>query len=227
MTMVSVIVPIYNVEQFLSRCIDCILAQAYREFELILINDGSSDNCGKICDEYAKMDTRIKVLHKKNGGVSSARNCGLQVAKGEYILFIDSDDYIDTGYIEQLMEWKEFDFVTAGYHRQHRSILWYEVKFDEGEVDIDTFRASPSVYLPKYDVWSPWAKLYKKSIIDKNGLLFDITVHRGEDVIFNFKYLEHVSTIRMLSLGGYYYNYRSNSLVHTLPDDNWIWAIMI
>ena len=93
---ISVIVPVYNVEQYLPRCIDSILAQTFTDFELLLIDDGSTDNSGKICDEYAKKkDTKIRVWHKENGGVSSARNMGLDFAKGEYIQFIDSDDFIE------------------------------------------------------------------------------------------------------------------------------------
>ncbi|MFR5264943.1 glycosyltransferase family 2 protein [Clostridium sp.] len=92
--MISVIVPIYNVEKYLENCINSILNQSYKDFELILVDDGSPDNCGKICDDYAKKDSRIKVIHKKNGGLSDARNVGIEAAKGEYISFIDSDDWI-------------------------------------------------------------------------------------------------------------------------------------
>ena len=91
----SIVVPVYNVEQYLHQCIDSILHQTFQDFELILVDDGSPDDCPKICDEYAKNDSRIKVIHKTNGGLSSARNAGLQIARGEYISFIDSDDFLD------------------------------------------------------------------------------------------------------------------------------------
>ena len=100
--MISIIVPLYNAEQDLPRCIDSILAQSYTDFELLLIDDGSPDNCGAICDEYATRDSRVRVFHKKNGGVSSARNLGLENACGEYIAFIDSDDYVLNDYLEML-----------------------------------------------------------------------------------------------------------------------------
>lgn len=93
--LISVIVPVYNVEKFLSRCLNSILAQTYNNLEVILVDDGSTDNSGKICDDYALKDKRIRVIHKQNGGVSSARNMALSVAKGEYIGFVDSDDYIE------------------------------------------------------------------------------------------------------------------------------------
>ena len=100
--LISVIVPIYNVEKYLVRCIDSIISQTYKNIEIILVNDGSPDNCGSICDKYAQQDARIRVLHKKNGGLSDARNCGVEVASGEYITFIDSDDFIAPNYIEYL-----------------------------------------------------------------------------------------------------------------------------
>lgn len=100
--LVSIIVPIYNVEKYLVKCVDSIINQTYKNIEILLINDGSTDNSGKICDEIAKKDNRIKVFHKKNGGLSDARNYGISKSKGEYLSFIDSDDYIDDDMIEQL-----------------------------------------------------------------------------------------------------------------------------
>ena len=103
MFLVSVVVPIYNVEKYLVQCIQTILYQSYRNLEVILVDDGSPDNCGKICDEFAIKDKRIKVIHKNNGGLSDARNVGIDKAMGEYITFIDSDDYIMPDMIESLM----------------------------------------------------------------------------------------------------------------------------
>ena len=102
MPKISIIVPVYNVEEYIHRCIDSILAQTFTDFELILVNDGSPDQCGKICDEYAENDSRIKVIHKKNGGLSDARNAGLEIAQGEYIGFVDSDDFIESDMYEKL-----------------------------------------------------------------------------------------------------------------------------
>lgn len=102
MPIISVIVPVYNVEKYLPRCIDSILAQTFTDFELILVDDGSPDNCGAICDEYAAKDKRVRVIHKSNGGVSSARNAGLDAASGEYVTFVDSDDYIAEDRLKQM-----------------------------------------------------------------------------------------------------------------------------
>ena len=100
--LVSVIVPIYKVEKYLGKCVDSIINQTYKNLEIILVDDGSPDNSGKICDEYAKKDNRIKVIHKENGGLSSARNAGLDVATGEFIAFVDSDDRIHLDFVEKL-----------------------------------------------------------------------------------------------------------------------------
>ena len=102
MSKISVIVPVYNVEKFIKRCLDSIINQTTKDLEIILVNDGSTDNSGKICDEYAKLDNRITVIHKENGGISSARNIGLDVATGEWIAFVDSDDYIEKDMYEVL-----------------------------------------------------------------------------------------------------------------------------
>jgi glycosyltransferase involved in cell wall biosynthesis len=116
---ISIIVPVYNVEPYIRKCIDSILVQTFQDFELILIDDGSPDNCGKICDEYAALDNRIVVIHKENGGLSSARNAGLDLAKGEYISFIDSDDYIDRQMYDilyQQAKTSQSDMVVCGFH---------------------------------------------------------------------------------------------------------------
>ena len=102
MPLISVIVPVYKVEPYLARCIDSILAQTFTDFELILIDDGSPDNCGRICDEYSQKNNRIQVIHKENGGLSSARNAGMEICKGDYIYFIDSDDWIEPDMYEKL-----------------------------------------------------------------------------------------------------------------------------
>ena len=100
MMRVSIVVPIYNVEQYLAECVDSLIIQTYGKIEIILVDDGSTDNSGKIADEYGMKDLRIKVIHKKNGGLSDARNAGIVVARGEYIMFVDSDDYVDSRFVE-------------------------------------------------------------------------------------------------------------------------------
>ena len=118
--LVSIIVPIYKVEPYLRRCLDSIVNQSYTNLEIILVDDGSPDNCPQICDEYASKDNRIKVIHKKNGGLSDARNAGLDICKGEYISFVDSDDWVDEKYIETLLDLaiKENVDIAIGEHEK-------------------------------------------------------------------------------------------------------------
>ena len=100
--LITIVVPVYKVEQYLDKCVNSIINQTYKNLEIILVDDGSPDNCGKMCDEYAKNDNRIVVIHKENGGLSDARNAGIEIAKGKYISFIDSDDYVTEDYVEFL-----------------------------------------------------------------------------------------------------------------------------
>lgn len=193
---VSVIVPVYKAEKYLSKCIDSILSQTYEGFELILIDDGSPDGCGKICDNYAKRDSRIKVIHKENGGVSSARNAGIKESIGKYICFVDSDDYIESDYLELLVRTKEenpdFSNIWCGFctvRDYKRSIT-------------GTFIASNSEQFSEYSVnnimtlhekWldpMPWNKIFVRSIIVENKIKFPEDLTLGEDLIFNFEYLD-------------------------------------
>lgn len=112
---ISVIVPVYNVEKYLHRCIDSILAQTFTDFELLLIDDGSTDGSGAICDEYATKDNRVRVFHKENGGVSSARNLGLDNMRGGYLTFVDSDDWVDSTYLGELIEYSDADLVVSDF----------------------------------------------------------------------------------------------------------------
>ena len=112
MPTISIIVPIYKVESLLSKCVDSLLSQTFGDLEIILVDDGSPDNCGKICDEYAQKDPRIFVIHKENGGLSSARNAGLDVCKGEYIMFVDSDDYVEPVFCEVALKTIQEQFIS-------------------------------------------------------------------------------------------------------------------
>ena len=180
--MISVIVPVYNVEQYLPQCIDSILAQTYRDFELLLIDDGSPDRSGRICDEYAARDERVRVFHKENGGVSSARNLGLDNAQGEWITFVDADDVLIKETFDILYERGEFykyDFIRFGAYR-------FSDNTDKTEY---ISRKSYSFDLPKYRYMvitrttyiNVWSCLFRKSIFDKYKIRFRIGMRFGED----------------------------------------------
>ena len=146
--LISVVVPIYNVEKYLKKCLDSILSQSYTNLEIILVDDGSPDNCGKICDEYRNKDSRIIVIHKKNGGLSSARNAGIDICKGEYLSFIDSDDFISPTYIEDLYS------AINKYKVDIATFSWYREFYDETEnlVKLDTSETTTSEELSVSEV---------------------------------------------------------------------------
>ena len=198
----SVIVPVYNAEKTLARCLDSILNQSYTGFELLLINDGSKDSSANICGQYAKMDERITAIHTHNGGVSSARNTGLDFAKGAYITFIDSDDKIESEYLERLMKFCEADLVLCSSvtFPKNKKTIFQDAMYSAAD-DIGTC-------LSKYIVAGftyPWGKLYRNSIIKDQKLKFDSNLYIGEDTLFINQYLLHVNSLKLSSYTGYIY----------------------
>lgn len=219
--LISVIVPVYKVEQYLKKCVDSIIMQSYHNLEIILVDDGSPDKCGDICDEYKKLDSRIKVVHKKNGGLSSARNAGLDVATGEYIGFVDSDDFIDKYMYERLLRAFDYDKqagITSCMIKKVRNgeksdykVAW---KIDETRIiSSDHILLDLLTTKRNYTVWS---KLYKRNLIG------NIRFEEGkinEDVLFIFALYEIVKAQKVnlveIPYYGYYYLMRSDSICNT------------
>lgn len=203
---ISVIVPIYNVEKYLSKCIDSIINQTLTNIEIILVNDGSTDNSGKIIDEYAKKDSRIKVIHKKNGGQGSARNAGLDIAKGEYIGFVDSDDWIDSNMYESLYN--------AAISNNSDIVVCNRKVFDENgnikgivtveEKIIKNIKNNIADYivndlLYKHTV-SACNKIYKRQILQDNNIYFKGVNEVGsEDALFNYQVLFYTDIITSIN----------------------------
>ena len=205
MTKISVIVPVYKVEKYIGECINSILAQTFKDFELILVDDGSPDKSGEICDSYAKKDNRIKVFHKMNGGVSSARNFGIDKAVGEWLCFIDSDDTILPTYLEDF----ELDKVKSDIYMQGY------VKVKESRIiethDFTKCKESDFANILAYSednniINSPCFKLYKSSIVNTNKVRFDIRTSYGEDHLFSLDYCIYISSAHFTLSHGY--NYR-------------------
>ena len=213
--LISVVVPIYNVEKYLQKCIDSILAQTYRHLEIILVDDGSPDNCGAICDNYAQEDGRVLVIHKKNGGLSSARNAGLEIAKGELIVFIDSDDWIDANYIEKLYD----DISESG---ADVAVPAFCISFENGDYAVDSRVKEVTTYSKKealevflfngYLTPCVASKMWKKSLWQKircpEGKLF-------EDQYTTYKLLMLANKIVFDPELYYYYFKRSGSIGHS------------
>ncbi len=203
--LVSIIVPVYNAEKYLNRCIDSILSQTMTDFELLLIDDGSKDNSGRICDEYAEKDARVRVFHKPNGGVSSARNLGLDNAKGKWITFVDADDRCSCDYLEHLLSKVDDDTdLIISYAVICDSTGEKAEVYPEYRVNATNFER---LFVDSDMHWhtSPWAKLYRASIIYENSLRFNEMMHIGEDADFLFSFMLITDKIYVSSDTDYYY----------------------
>lgn len=186
---VSIIVPVYNTEKYLHRCIDSILSQTFIDFELLLIDDGSKDSSGAICDEYASKESRICVFHKENGGVSSARNVGLDNAKGKWITFVDSDDWVESLYLEHLMmENANADLVIAYATVIHANGNSEKEFYPAQTITTGNFSLLFEEHAMSWHT-SPWSKLYKTQLIQKYSLRFEENIHLGEDALFLYTYM--------------------------------------
>lgn len=219
MPQLSIIVPVYKVEDYLERCINSILNQSFQDFELILIDDGSPDKCPELCDTYAKLDNRIIVIHKENGGVSSARNIGLQQAKGKYVTFIDADDWIDSEYLEimyKLAEDNSVEMVCCTLLRDdgEKSFSYTEIPSEDiKEISLSDNNFKFSEW---YSIHGPVCKLVKKSLIDNNNLKFDEQLSIGEDLLFYVEMMKKVETCICISKPLYHYFQRPDSAMHDM-----------
>lgn len=204
--LVSIIVPIYNAENTLNRCIDSILKQTFTDWELLLIDDGSIDRSHELCDEYAAKDQRIEVFHKKNGGVSSARNTGLDHAKGIWITFVDSDDFIDTTFLDSFIKSQSCDLYIAGIQFINSTTILLPpeecIKIEDVTVLDDL--------LNKLYFTVPWGKVYRNDIIQQNKIQFNINLKIGEDTDFVLRYLLYTNNIKLIA----------RPLYHFLNDEN-------
>lgn len=236
---VSVVVPVYNVELYLARCIESILEQTLKEIQIILVDDGAKDSSSQICDEYAEKDSRIQVIHKENGGLASARNAGIKVAEGKYLLFVDSDDWIDKDTIQQLTdiaEREDVDFVRfrpvyANWPNHEDGTLCdfgtekilHEGKYFKEDIIRDIYPilfATPELTLGP--IVAAWRSLYRKSFIDENSLLFDEEVRYSEDAIFSAKVVMASNSFYYLDGGRYYhYFYNPSSITKSFRADRW------
>lgn len=198
----SVIVPVYNVEDVLDRCIESVLVQTYKDFELLLIDDGSNDQSLQICLRYAALDNRVRVVHQDNSGVSAARNKGLSKAKGKYIVFIDSDDYVDEDYLSSFCD-IDGDLVIDSFiiEDEEKNVINYV------QTQFDMIRLNDIEKCNKFIEESicVFAKRFKKSIIDENRIIFEESINLGEDTCFVVDYMQYIDCIIMRPACTYHY----------------------
>ena len=222
--MVSIVVPVYKVEQYLHACVDSILAQSYQDIQLILVDDGSPDRCGEICDEYAQKDKRVLSLHKPNGGVSSARNYGLQFVEGEYVTFCDSDDMYASGWLDALvgaMEACKADVVVGNYRRISGSDIMdsassHETGISEMEQPEMKVRYCIEKILTEKHAWEIWDRLFRTDIIRNNHITFCETCGNfAEDLGFTLSYSLCADYVISIEAAGYLYRMREGSMMQT------------
>lgn len=214
MIKLSIIVPVYNVENYLCKCIDSILNQNFKDFEVILVDDGSIDRSGKICDIYANKDNRVKVIHKNNGGLSSARNMGLDVAKGEYIGFVDSDDWIEPDMYERMYNEiikTNSDIIVCNFKKVFKNVEESYI-YRNKSLDLNNIEALNELYNIKYIYNLAWNKIYKKSLFDnlryKEGFIYE-----DEFIIHHLLYKSNKT--RYIPENFYNYYQREGSIINS------------
>ena len=240
---ISIITPVYQAEKFLKKCVDSILSQSFTDWELLLVDDGSTDKSSEICRTYAEQDARIRYHQKENGGVSSARNAGVALAEGRYITFVDSDDYLDPDFTERLVtaaEANSADLVIAPYwmvipansskatqaleNLQENLGIDAEKKPDdireygflpEGIYDRDTFALRLMEKPASFFYSVLWNKLYRRDILADHHLQFTSEVRWAEDLVFNLEYILYANVFVSISKAGYHYVQNPQSICHT------------
>lgn len=215
MPQISVIVPVYNAETSLAKCIDSIIAQTYTDWELIIIDDGSLDNSGELCDIYAKQDTRIRVFHQENAGPSIARNNGLNQAKGKFVIFVDADDWIENNHLADYMaEDDTYDLIFQGYilEKENTRTTIEGIELDSKQTSITDI----IINLWRRDLFGyTWLKRFKRSIIEEHHIRFDAQVRFREDTIFTAEYCVFAKSIKSCKLANYHYSFSALSLSHS------------
>ena len=211
MPLLSFVVPVYNAETTLVRCVTSLLNQSIRDVEIILVNDGSIDTSPNICDGFALKDSRVKVYHIANGGVSAARNYGLKHVTSEYVSFVDSDDEIDIDFCKNLSLMRKNDIIVVSYKNIDANGNCRNIQVSNPNNFWESFAESEDLYL----INSPWSKIFKTKLIVENNITFNTNICYGEDHLFVLDYLIVAETIDYINGNGYiYYSGTPGSLVH-------------
>lgn len=223
--LISIIVPIYKVENYLERCIESILNQTYKDIEIILVDDGSPDKCGEICDNYAMRDNRIKVIHKQNGGLSEARNFGIDIANGEYILFIDSDDFIDKNMCEFLInEAKEndSDIVMCNYYIvKENEYFINKMLVTDNRISLTNLEMMKIFFLKGYrETLITWNKLYRRKLFYTNKNIRFPVGRLNEDIFTTYRLYYVANKIVVINKPLYYYVLRKESIMGNFSEKN-------
>ena len=219
--LISIIVPVYNSEKYLKKCLNSIMNQTYKQLEIIIINDGSTDNCLNIIQELQKIDSRIILIDKKNNGVSSARNDGIKKATGKYIMFIDSDDWIETDYIETMYNYaesKKLDVCRTGFTIDRNDEPCEEVSYiNDSNINID-LKKTKEIFIDTTLFHSACVQLIKRNCVLDNNIYFDEDILYEEDLIFNIKLYKVINKLDYINCCKYHYTANEKSATRNIDN---------
>lgn len=218
---VSIIIPVYNGEKYIKTCVESVRRQTYTNIEIILVNDGSTDNSLRICQEYCDLDERILIVNQENSGVSTARNNGIKKASGDKIVFVDADDWVEDNYVQSMLEYNsDGSFLICGFSKVEKDKSKYSYYKRNKQIDVP--KAYRTICRNQF-IWNiPWNKLYDRNVIMKNDIRFDPSVKVGEDLLFNFEYIMLADIKSVFYIAEPLYNYRIhlNSAMGNLRQDD-------
>lgn len=209
--LVSVVVPVYNVENYIEKCVSSLINQTYKNIEIILVDDGSPDGSYTIIDGLAKMDQRIYVIHQKNKGVSAARNAGLERSAGDYIMFVDGDDWVDPDYVSYFLTLVKETGTLIGMNKNNYSAS--RLKITEKKYTVEAEKAIEWIYLDEIFV-AVWNKIYSRRLLVDNNISFDSSIWYGEGMLFNIQCLQYVDKVSVGEKSVYHQTYNPNSAMH-------------
>lgn len=232
MDKISVILPVYKVEKYIRKCMESVLNQTYTNLEIILVDDGSPDNCGKICDQYAKRDSRVKVIHKKNGGAPAARNDAIDICTGDWIAYVDPDDWVEINEFEEIMKVAK---------RDNPDIIIFNTYLNDGKsqkvmqafpknfvtenkkfIYLMQLSALNKNYTPYMQEWSqgfPWDKLFKASLIKDNNIYWPTNLKANDDVVFCLHAFQYANKVSYINKTLYHYRMNPESIGHKFMPD--------
>ena len=222
MPKVSVVVPVYRVESTLRRCVDSVLGQTFSDIQVILVDDGSPDSSGEICDEYERADKRVQVIHKENGGLSSARNAGLKVATGDYVMFLDSDDYLVDDALDHLLKGNADWIIGTVVQVSHTGTVTHQAERESRLYDRFEFADELPFLINERRTNYIHGNLYRRALIEQHGIFFeDDRLSYGEDTVFNFTFLPFCSSIYICGHPVHYYVKTAGGLASAYHHDRY------
>lgn len=232
MDKISVILPVYKVERYIEQCMESVLNQTYKNLEIILVDDGSPDNCGQICDHYAQIDKRVKVIHKQNGGAPAARNDALAICTGDWIAYVDPDDWTEKNLFEEVMKAAERDnsdiiifntYLNSGNRQKIMQAFPEEFVTEDRnfiyKLQLSAINKNFNPYIQKWSQGFPWDKIFKASMLKEHNVLWPTNLRANDDVVYNLHAFQYAKRITYLNKTLYHYRVNQESIGHRFMAD--------